>query len=203
MSNKNLRCNEQIRLSPIRLIDEQGTLHGVVPTDEALRRAREAGLDLVEVSPTERPPVCKIMDYGKFKYSQSKQKQKHHEQKLKEVRLRPRTDPHDRMIKVEHAKEFLAHGDRVQFTMVFRGRERQHREIGEQTLSAIIQDLDGIAKVERPPRMEGGRMSMVLVPTKIAPVKPPPKKPKAPRAPGEGKPAEAAAAPAPMREASA
>lgn len=193
MSTRNLRYNEQIRLSPIRLIDETGTMRGVVPTDEAMRRARDVGMDLVEVSPTERPPVCKIMDYGKFKYSQSKQKQKHHEQKLKEVRLRPRTDPHDRMIKVEHAKEFLNHGDRVQFTMIFKGRERMHRDIGEKTFLAIMQDLQDLAKVERPPRMEGGRMSMVLVPTKLPVVKPAPKKPAEPKK--EGKPKTDAAAP--------
>lgn len=144
---------------------------GVVPTDEALRRARDAGLDLVEVSPTERPPVCKIMDYGKFKYSQSKQKQKHHEQKLKEVRLRPRTDVHDRGIKVEHAKQWLEHGDRVQFTMIFRGRERQHIDLGHSALTEIARELDPIAKVERFPKMEGGRLSMILVPAKLVPVK--------------------------------
>ncbi len=172
---KNLRCNEQIRLSPIRLIDETGGMQGVVSTDDALRRARDVGLDLVEVSPTERPPVCKIMDYGKFKYSQSKTKQKHHEQKLKEVRLRPRTDVHDRTIKVEHAKHWLEHGDRVQFTMIFRGRERQHLDLGFQALNEIAKELDAIAKVERAPKMEGGRLSLILMPAKATPVKKPPK----------------------------
>lgn len=173
----NLRCNEQIRLSPIRLIDDAGGQRGVVPTDEALRMAREVGLDLVEVSPNERPPVCKIMDYGKHKYLQSKKlKQKHHEQKMKEVRIRPKTDPHDRQIKMEHAKQFLQHGDRVQFTMIFRGRERFHQDLGNESFQEIITALADISKVERPPKMLGKRMTMILVPTKLPPAgKPKPK----------------------------
>ncbi len=164
---------------------------GVVQTDEALRRARDVGMDLVEVSPAERPPVCKIMDYGKFKYSQSKsQKHKHHEQKLKEVRMRPKTDAHDRLIKVEHAKQWLEHGDRVQFTMVFKGRERQHQDLGYKALIDIMKELDEVAKVERAPKMEGGRLSMVLVPAKAAP--PPTKKPSKP-ADAKPKPKPAAA----------
>lgn len=145
-------------------------MRGVVPTDEALRLAREAGLDLVEISPNERPPVCKIMDYGKHKYLQSKKlKQKHHEQKLKEVRIRPKTDPHDREIKLRHAREFLQHGDRVQFTMNFKGRERFHQELGSEAFREIINNLADIAKVEVPPKLLGKRMTMVLVPVKLAP----------------------------------
>ncbi|MCK6455351.1 MAG: translation initiation factor IF-3 [Phycisphaerae bacterium] len=160
------------------MIDENGEQAGVVSTDDALRRARDAGLDLVEVSPNDRPPVCKIMDYGKFKYSQSKLKQKHHEQRLKELRLRPRTDEHDRDIKIEHARKFLEHGDRVQFTMMFKGRERFHQEIGQEAFNYILQVLGELAKVERPPKMEGRRMTMVLVPAKPVTVK----KPAAPKA---------------------
>jgi len=161
---------------------------GVVQTDEALRRARDVGMDLVEVSPTERPPVCKIMDYGKFKYSQSKsQKHKPHEQKLKEVRMRPKTDAHDRLIKIQHAKDWLGHGDRVQFTMVFKGRERQHQDLGYKALIEIMKELAEVAKVEREPKMEGGRLSMVLVPAKAVP---PPKK-------SGGKPSDSAAKPQP------
>jgi translation initiation factor IF-3 len=175
----NLRCNEQIRLSPIRLIDDTGGQRGVVPTNEALQMAREVGLDLVEVSPNERPPVCKIMDYGKHKYLQSKKlKQKHHEQKMKEVRIRPKTDPHDRQIKMEHARQFLAHGDRVQFTMIFRGRERFHQDLGNESFNEIITALADISKVERPAKMLGKRMTMILVPTKLPPAGKP--KPKAP-----------------------
>ncbi len=138
-----------------------------MPTDEALALAREAGVDLVEVSPNERPPVCKIMDYGKQKYLQSKRlKQKHHEQRMKEVRIRPKTDPHDKEIKLNRAKRFLAHGDRVQFTMLFRGRERFHKEVGLRIFEEIVASLEDGAKIERAPRIMGRRMTMVLVPSK-------------------------------------
>ena len=168
----NRRVNEQIRLSPVRVIDETGTLLGELPTNVAMGKAREAGLDLVEVDPNSRPPVCKIMDYGKFRYRESKKKHlKPHEQKLKELRLRPKTDPHDQGIKVKHAKEFLSHGDKVQFTMVFRGRERAHAQVGMEIFNSIMADLDGVAKVERPPKMEGKRMTMILMPATVLPVK--------------------------------
>ena len=139
---------------------------GVVPTDEALRRAREAGLDLVEVAPNERPPVCRVMDYGKFKYSQKKKKQKHHEQKVKEVRLHPKTSEHDRGIKVNQALGFLDKGDKVQFTMIFRGRERFHQDLGHAIFKGIVDSLGDKVKVERPPRSEGQRMVMILAPAK-------------------------------------
>lgn len=168
--------NEQIRISPVRLIDGEGNLRGVVPTEEALRVAREAGMDLVEVSPNERPPVCKVMDYGKFKYTQSKKlKQKHHEQKLKELRLRPKTDVHDKDIKVKKARDFLEHGDRVQFTMLFRGRERVHKDMGLETFNEVVALLGDLAKIEQPAKLLGRRMVMVLVPAKAAAA---PKKPK-------------------------
>jgi translation initiation factor IF-3 len=159
-------------LTPVRLIDENGVQCGVVSTPDALQRARNAGLDLVEVSPNERPPVCKIMDYGRFKYTQSKHKQKHHEQRLKEVRLRPRTDTHDRDIKVQRARGFLVDGNRVQFTMLFRGRERVHQDLGLEAFREIIQHLADIAKPERDPRMEGRRMTMILIPAQQATKKP-------------------------------
>lgn len=131
--------------------------------------AREAGVDLVEVSPNERPPVCKIMDYGKQKYLQSKrQKQKHHEQRLKEIRIRPKTDPHDREIKLNRARRFLGQGDRVQFTMMFRGRERFHKEVGLAIFDGIVTELGDLAKLERPARAMGRRMTMVMVPSKPA-----------------------------------
>ena len=165
----------------------------MVPTDEAMRLAREAGMDLVEVSPQERPPVCKIMDYGKHKYmAAKKQKQKHHEQKLKEVRIRPKTDPHDRQIKLQHAREFLTRGDRVQFTMNFKGRERFHQDMGNESFTEIIKSLEDIAKVDAPPRMFGKRMTMVLVPAgKPTATKPGTGKPKSPAgAPGSGSPSK-------------
>ncbi len=139
-----------------------------MPTEEALRLAGDARQDLVEVSPTERPPVCKIMDYGKHKYVQSKkQRQKHHEQKLKEVRLRPKTDPHDKGIKLNRARSFLEQGNRVQFTMLFRGRERFHKEVGLKIFHGIVASLEDVAKVERPPIALGRRMTMILVPSKV------------------------------------
>ncbi|HMQ15912.1 MAG TPA: translation initiation factor IF-3 [Phycisphaerae bacterium] len=164
----NLRCNEQIRISPVRVINEHNDQIGVVDNREALRMAREAGLDLVEVAPNERPPVCKIMDYGKFKYEQKKKVRKHHEQQLKEVRLRPKTDDHDRDIKVARAQEFLRKGDKVQFKMVFRGRERAHREIGMETFREILDHFGELVKIERPPGMDGRDMIMVLGPNKQA-----------------------------------
>jgi translation initiation factor IF-3 len=130
--------------------------------------AYDAGMDLVEVAPTERPPVCRIMDYGKWKYSQKK-KQKHrggHEVHIKEVRIRPKTDDHDRQVKMKRAVKFLEKGDKVQFTMMFRGRERFHQEIGYQTFQAIKDELAEVAKVEREARMEGRRMTMVVGPAK-------------------------------------
>lgn len=153
------------------MIDENNEQVGVVPTAEALRRARDLGMDLVEVAPTERPPVCRIMDFGKFKYSQNqkKKKQKHHQQKLKEIRLHPDVGEHDRDIKVNQAAGFLEKGDKVQFTMVFHGRERFHKEIGFDIFNLIIKKVGESAKVERPPRIEGQRMVMVLTPGKPAP----------------------------------
>ena len=167
MAQTRFRSNEQIRLTPIRLIDQDKKMLGVVPTAEALRMAREAGMDLVEIVPNERPPVCRIMDFGKHKYQQSKkQKQRHHEQKTKEVRIRPKTDEHDRKIKLNRAKRFLEAGDRVQFTMLFRGRERFRQDLGLQQFQEIVQDLQDIAKVDRAARAMGRRMTMVLAPLK-------------------------------------
>ena len=160
------RVNEQIRISPIRLIDANNDQLGVVPTDEAQRRAREQGLDLVEVAPLESPPVCRIMDYGKFKYQQRKKQRERikHEVQLKEIRLRPKTDDNDRQIKVNRARRFIEEGHKVQFTMLFRGRERSHQEIGRSIFEQIIIQLVEIAKVERPPRMEGSRMVVLFTP---------------------------------------
>lgn len=138
-----------------------------MPTNEALRMAYDQDLDLVEVAPNVRPPVCRIMDYGKWKYQQKKGQKKHHEQELKEVRLRPKTDTHDLSIKTKHALDFLRDGDKVQFTMVFRGRERAHREVGMETFQQILAELGERAKVERPPIMDGRNLIMIIVPGKI------------------------------------
>jgi translation initiation factor IF-3 len=128
--------------------------------------AREAQLDLVEVAPLERPPVCKIMDFGKFRYQQSHKlkKAKTHHQKLKEIRLRPKTEDHDIETKANQAKKFLEHKDKVLVSVVFKGRELQHVEEGNRILSALLERVGDMAKVEKPPTMEGKRMSAMLAP---------------------------------------
>lgn len=160
------------------MIDAEDQQAGIVDTPGALRMAREAGLDLVEVAPQAKPPVCRIMDYGKWKYAQKKKdhraKAHRHEVVLKEVRMRPKTDPHDQSIKTAKARDFLAKGNKVQFTMLFRGREMAHLDLGRQSFNRIKEELADIAKVERDFKMEGRRMTMVLAPTATEP----PKKPK-------------------------
>jgi translation initiation factor IF-3 len=167
--SKELRRNHRIRISPIRLIDENENQVGIVETKDAIARALEAGLDLVEVSPTARPPVCRIMDYGKYKYAQAKKERKskahRHEIELKEVRIRtPKIDDHDLMIKVNHAREFLERGDRVQFSLRFRGRELAHIDEGRNVFNKIVEALSDISKVDRNQRFEGRRLSMLLLP---------------------------------------
>ncbi len=141
---------------------------GILPNYEGLRLAREAGLDLVEVAPNVRPPVCRLMDYGKWKYSQKKNVKKHHEQQTKEVRLRPKTDTHDREIKLKQAIKFFKHGDKVQFTMVFRGRERLRREVALEVFRSIVEEFGARVKVERPPSMDGRHMVMIMSAAKDA-----------------------------------
>jgi len=182
-TGKRLRINDLIRISPVRLIDEDDNPVGVVEVDEAKRLAREAGLDLVEVAPKGDPPVCKIMDYGKWKYAQKKKEQKarsHAKQsELKGMRLRPKIDSHDLGIKMSKAREFLEDGDKVQFTMLFRGREMAHRNLGLDAMRRICTDLLDIAKVESEPKMMGRRATMVLAPDKNAAAKADKPKPKA------------------------
>jgi translation initiation factor IF-3 len=161
------RVNEQIRISPIRLIGPNGEQVGVIPTSQAMDMAREANLDLVEVAATERPPVCKIMDFGKFKFLQkqkAKDKTKTHHQRLKEIRLRPKTGEHDIETKVNQAKKFLEHKDKVLVYVLFKGRELQHIEEGKRILQQMLERLLESAKVEKAPGMEGKRMSMMLAP---------------------------------------
>ncbi len=206
--------NEQIRISPIRLIGAEGEAHGIVPTSQALEMAREAGLDLVEVAANERPPVCKIMDYGKFKYAQSKKShQKTHQQKLKEIRVRPKTGDHDIHTKIQQAKQFLEHNDKVQVNVLFRGREMQHIEEGQRVMNQVLEALADSCKLESPARMEGKRMVALLAPkptggkpTTGTPKPAAPKadaKPAAPAAPTSAAPAgtTAASAPAPAKPA--
>ncbi len=157
--------NEQIRITPIRLIGADGEQHGIVSTAQAMEMAREVGFDLVEIAATERPPVCKIMDYGKFKYAQSKKShQKTHQQKLKELRVRPKTGTHDVDTRLNQARQFLEDGDKVQLKVQFRGREMQHIEEGRRIIDGMLEKLADVCKVEKMPMMEGKQMSALLAP---------------------------------------
>jgi translation initiation factor IF-3 len=164
--------NDQIRITPIRLIGEGGEQLGLVPTSQALERARAAGLDLVEVAADERPPVCKILDYGKMRFEHSQKGNKVGKvrpQKLKEIRLRPKTGGHDADTKAAQARKFLEHHDKVQVTVLFRGREMQHQEEGRRVLDALLAKLTEVGKVERPPMMDGKKLTALLMPLKVAP----------------------------------
>ena len=166
---QNLRCNERIRISPIRLIDENDQQIGIVEIADALARAAAAGLDLVEVAPLSKPPVCRIMDYGKWKYAQRKKERKskthRHETALKEIRIKtPKIGEHDLQIKINHAREFLGRGDRVQFALRFRGRELAHIDEGQKVFAQIKQALTDVSKVEHDYRREGRRILMLLAP---------------------------------------
>jgi translation initiation factor IF-3 len=160
------RVNEQIRISPVRLVGAAGEQLGVVPTAQAMDLAREAGLDLVEVAAQERPPVCKILDYGKFRYQQTRKgpQKKPHQQKLKEIRVRPKTGDHDVETKINQARKFLEHKDKVLLNVLFRGRELQHIEEGQRIIRHMLEKLADIAKVEKAPSMEGKRMTSMLAP---------------------------------------
>ena len=175
---KRLRTNHQIRISPVRLINEHEEQVGVISLDDALTQAREAVLDLVEVAPNSKPPVCRIMDYGKWKYQQKKKEQKARsnskQSELKETRLRPNIDIHDLTIKLDKAREFLTEGHKVQFTMLFRGRQMAHQDLGLRTMGRVRDTLAEYGKVETMPRLMGRRMTMVLAPDKRA-TKPKPK----------------------------
>ncbi len=164
--------NEQIRITPIRLIGAEGEPLGIVATVQAMEMAREAGMDLVEVADKERPPVCKIMDYGKFKYAQSKKShQKTHQQKLKEIRVRPKTGDHDIQTKINQARQFLEHNDKVQVNVLFRGREMQHIEEGQRVMNQLLEALVNDCKLEMPAKMEGKRMVALLAPKSSGPEK--------------------------------
>jgi translation initiation factor IF-3 len=164
------RVNHRIRVPQIRVIDEDGTQLGILPTEEARRRAEEKGLDLVEVSPTARPPVCKIMDFGKFKYEQKRNaaaaKKKQHQVEIKEVKFRPKTDKHDFEVKLNRVKRFLLEGNKCKVTIMFRGREIVHPEIGHDILKRVAEAVEDSASVESQPRMEGRQMFMIIGPSK-------------------------------------
>lgn len=174
--NKNLRINDQIRVREVRLIDDQGEQKGVLATVDALRMARELGLDLVEIAPQSVPPVCKILDYGKFKFEQEKKLKDNRKNqkivKIKEIRMQPKIDDHDLDFKSKHVREFLGEGNKVKVTIRFRGRELAHTEIGEDVLKSVLGRVEGMYVLERPPTMEGRFMSMILSP-KGSPAKKP------------------------------
>ena len=164
------RMNELIRAAEIRVIADDGEQLGVMTPEDAIERAQSLGLDLVEVAPGSRPPVCRIMDYGRYKYERKKKmgKSKGHAASLKEVKLRPRTDQHDLDFKLKNARRFLTDGDKVKVTVMYRGREMVHREFGYKQLAHVTELLSDIANVENPPRMEGRFLSMILVPIREA-----------------------------------
>jgi translation initiation factor IF-3 len=160
------RVNRKIRIPQVRLIDVDGAQVGVIATAEALAMAESKGLDLVEVSPKARPPVCRIMDYGKYMYQLNKRakeaRKRQHTTQVKEVKMRPKIEPHDYDFKLRHAREFLETGDKVKCTVTFRGREMAHKELGVRLMEKVAQDLADVAAVEVPIQSEGRAMMMVL-----------------------------------------
>jgi translation initiation factor IF-3 len=167
-STKRVRVNRQIRISPVRVIAPDGSQLGILDVDVALARAQDEGLDLVEVAPTARPPVVRIMDYGKFKFEQAKQarlaKKKQHVILLKEVKYRPGIDDHDFDTKTRHARRFIEEGNKVKVTMMFRGRQVAHPELGKEVLDRVATELADIGKIETDAKLEGKNMTMILAP---------------------------------------
>jgi translation initiation factor IF-3 len=164
------RINELIEAKQVRLVDEQGEMAGVVPLPDALQRAIQAGMDLVEVSPNADPPVCKILDYGKFKYEAQKKanaaRKKQRVIEVKEIKMRPNIDDHDYGTKMRKVHAFLAEGDKVKVTMRFRGRELAHQDIAMKVLERVREEVGEEAKIEQFPRMEGRQMIMIMAPAK-------------------------------------
>ena len=169
---KQLRVNERIRIAQVRVIAEDGAQLGVMTPLDALRMARERGLDLVEVAPLANPPVCRILDFNKFRYEQARQdresKKKHHIARLKEIKFKPHIEDHDYHVKLQQLKKFLSRGDNTKVTMVFRGRELAHVDVGRRVLDRLKADLEGVGKVERNPSLEGRFMTMVYQPDHTA-----------------------------------
>ncbi len=188
-----VRVNERIRIPQVRVIGDDGQQVGILPTREALAMAQARGLDLVEVSPTSRPPVCRIMDYGKYKYEQNRRareaKKKQHQMQLKEIKLRPKIDDHDYDTKINHAREFLEGRDKVKLTLQVRGREMAHQDLGYRLIRKALEDLAEIALVESPPRSEGRTLTAVLMPKPAKPGTTPPPPPAKPGRDGAANPA--------------
>ncbi len=162
------RVNKEIAAIQVRLIDEEGENVGVVATAMALERALDAGLDLVEISPGADPPVCKILDYGRYKYEDQKKKNEARKKQkvidVKEIKMRPNIDQHDYDVKLRSINRFIGDGDKVKVTLRFRGREMVHQELGLKVLNRVREQVDEIAKVEQFPRMEGRQMIMIVAP---------------------------------------
>ena len=160
------RVNFEINVPNVRLVGEDGEMMGVMPTRQAMMKAEEVGLDLVEISPNAAPPVCKILDYGKFKYEQQKKRAEARKKQkvieVKEIKMRPNIDDNDYEVKMRNARRFLEDGDKVKFTMRFRGREMVHQEIGMAVLTRVRTELDTLGKIEQFPQLEGRQMVMVL-----------------------------------------
>lgn len=165
---KDFRVNEDIRVREVRVVDASGNQLGIMPTREALRLAEEKLLDLVEIAPQARPPVCRLMDYGKYKYEQSKRekdaRKKQRIVNIKEVKLRPNIEDHDFQVKARNAARFLRDGDKVKATIMFRGREIVHTQLGHQLLLRLAEELKDLSTVERQPKLEGKNMIMILAP---------------------------------------
>ena len=163
-----MRTNREIRAPRVRVIDKDGNLLGVLTLMDAISRAEQVGLDLVEIAPTADPPVCKIIDFGKYRYQQTKKekesKKSQHQVKVKEVKVKPSTDDHDLQTKLRHAREFIAKGNKVKITCIFRGREMAHPEFGEQMVQKMCESLADIATPESPPKMFGKALTVVLAP---------------------------------------
>lgn len=160
--------NDEIRVSPVRLIDNEGEQLGVVSIEEAREAAQERGLDLVEVAPDARPPVVRLLDYGRYKYEQAKAekaaKKKQHKVEVKQVKFRPKIEEHDFNFKTRHAREFIEDGNKVKVTIMFRYRELRRPELGEELLDRIVEELSDVAQVQSRSGLEGRNMTMVLVP---------------------------------------
>jgi translation initiation factor IF-3 len=163
-----LKANREIRAPKVRLISHTGEQVGIVSLDEALAMAKEQGLDLVEIVPGSTPPVCKVMNFGKFRYDQSKREKENkkatHQIKQKEIKLRPNIDVHDLETKTNHARDFLLSGNKVKVTCAFRGREMMHTEIGEKIVRSMCEKLEDISTVESSPKMMGRMLLVVLAP---------------------------------------
>ncbi|MCH9630645.1 MAG: Translation initiation factor IF-3 [Chlamydiia bacterium] len=163
-----MRINKQIRATKVRVINSQGEQVGVISVEEALNLASDEGLDLVEIAPQASPPVCKIIDYGKFRYQQTKKdkenKKAQHQAKLKEVKMKPNIDEHDFQVKLKRARDFILKGDKVKVTCVFRGREIMHSEIGRNVMKRFCEGLEDIANVESHAKLLGRSLSLVLAP---------------------------------------